>query len=364
MISTFTKVSSKFTSACKYSFKKSVGLNIRPFSINFILTYRCNSYCTMCNIWKRYKNESNLIKSELNIYDIEKFLNRNSGILDNTGIGITGGEPLLRDDIVDIAKLISKSSLRNVIGIQTNGLLTEKILSKVCQIKPLFKNIGIGVSLDGLGSVHDEIRGVSGAFEKAVATIKGIRELGIRVSVGMTLSSKNYNKILEVRDFLKKFDVDFTVFLPENSMYFANEGHDFGLTRTQLDVIAAQLKAFHYHYYMDNLRRFISNSKKRTLPCWSGYTSIVIDPYGNVFPCILRNESFGNIKEQSLEELLFSKKGKKTKESLKNCYCWSQCEVSVSAITSPFDVMRWFLLECHDKKSFLNDLSKKRDNLG
>ena len=94
----------------------------------------------------------------------------------------------------------------------------------------------------------------------------------------------------------------------------------------------------------------------------SSQASIVIDPYGNVRACVLKSETFGNIKEKPLTEILFDKHGWEIRNSLKNCTCWSQCEMSTSLMVDFSDLVRWFLFDS-DKKAFFSSLKKKIDRL-
>jgi MoaA/NifB/PqqE/SkfB family radical SAM enzyme len=109
---------------------------------------------------------------------------------------------------------------------------------------------------------------------------------------------------------------------------------------------------------MDNLRRQITGESERRLPCYSGYTSYVIDPYGEVHPCILRSESFGNVKDKMLKDMVINKRAWELRKKLSSCKCWCECEVSSSAIVAPWDVARW-MLKSADKTAILKNLNKK-----
>jgi len=82
---------------------------------SIIVTYRCNARCRMCNIWKHPTKPDEEIKPET----LEKLPRLDF-------CNVTGGEPFLRDDILDIVDVIKKKSNRVVIS--TNGYLTDRIL--------------------------------------------------------------------------------------------------------------------------------------------------------------------------------------------------------------------------------------------
>lgn len=364
MIKLFMLAKRRLFSSLGYKLSRSLRKPVKPLFINFIVTYICNSKCIMCDIWKKYDKDNDRFKKniadELTLNDISGFVKRNKGFLsDIKSIGFTGGEAFLRKDIVEIIKVV-RSELPGVdIGVQTNGLLPDLIREKMADILKFYPNFKIAVSLDGVGALHDEVRGIKGAYTKALTTIGFARELGISgITCGMTLTPANFNKIREVAKQVEALGCEFSCFLAENCEYFGNPDGKKQFTPEQLRIIAEQLRDFQYHYFMDNLRRQIAGESKRALPCYSGYTSYVIDPYGDVHPCILRNESFGNIKDKALKDMVTNNRAWKMRRKLNSCKCWCECEVSSSAIVAPWDVARW-LLKSRGKKSILRNLNRK-----
>lgn len=343
--------------------RKRFDFPIRPRNLNFVVTYRCNSRCMVCDIWKKYQDDSSLAKEELTLEEIKNFFQQNKSFLNRVTVGLTGGEPFLRRDLVKIIKVIRETIPAPVIGIQTNGLTPELIQERLREVKKIYPKIGLGVSLDGIGETHDRVRGVKGAFEKALKTIEYARGLDMGwISTGMTITPWNYKEVLKVRHLAEKYGCEFSCFLPDSSDYFGNKGKSYELSEEAKGVVIEELKEFSYHYYMDNLKLQLEGKRRRALPCYSGYTSLVLDPWGNVLPCVLRSETFGNIRERPLKEILYSPKARRIKERIKNCTCWSQCEVSTSASVDPFDVWRWFL-RCSDKREFLRKLETKESKL-
>lgn len=337
---------------------------VAPRFINFITTFQCNSRCNMCGIWYKYISNPQELKNELSYEEIRDFLLRNRDFLrDLRHIGLTGGEPFLRKDIVEIVKSIREVLPHVETGIQTNGQM-DIIKEEISQILEFYPKFSLAVSIDGTRETHDRVRGSKGSFDRAIDLIKYARSLGIPVTSGMTLTELNYREIKEVKKIADELGTEFSCFLPEEAEYFNNKNSNYCLDENMKKEISASLKElFSYHYYMDNLRLFMNDKRKNYPPCYSGYTSLVIDPYGNVKACILREDSFGNIREQSLREMLSSERACKIRKSLKNCSCWCQCEVSASAIVDPMDVFSWFLCSCCDKKGFIRDTKRKLSKL-
>lgn len=103
---------------------------------------------------------------------------------------LSGGEPLLREDIFEMTAAATKEGLVAVMG--TNGtLLSEKVASE------LFRSglKGVAISVDSLDRVcHDQFRGQNGAFDKAQEGIENALSAGLRVQINMTVTEKNHEE--------------------------------------------------------------------------------------------------------------------------------------------------------------------------
>ena len=135
----------------------------RKLNGTVIVTYRCNARCNMCG---RYRQPSRP-EEELTIDTFRKlppmyFTN------------VTGGEPFLREDLPAIIRELEKKSDRIVIS--TNGYFTDRIIA-LCRE---FPNVGIRISLEGIGETNNEIRGLENGFHRGLDTLKQLRQMGIR----------------------------------------------------------------------------------------------------------------------------------------------------------------------------------------
>jgi len=361
MFNAFLFAAKRLILSFKYRLARRFLLPAKPLYLNFAATYKCNGRCLMCNNWKRYLENPSKVEEELTLKDLEKFFLENKDFLaDLKHIGIAGGEPFLRPDLVEVVRLIREKLPKVSVGLQTNGLLPEVIEKNLKEIKKFYPEITLAVSLDGIGKTHDKIRGIKGAYQKVLQTIDKAQALEIsEITAGMTVTKDNYQEIDAVRKLLGEKGVKL-------SFYPADEGEYYNTTSSRnlsglRGVNESLIKALNKDrgdYFNDNLRRQLLG-EKRTLPCYSGWTSLVIDPYGEVKPCVLRPESFGNIKKQSLEKILTGKIAKQIRQKIKKCTCWSICEVSTSAVVDPWDVVKWFLFYAN-KKKFLKKMLAKR----
>jgi Fe-coproporphyrin III synthase len=148
-------------------------------------TRQCNLSCLHCYASAGYEagpQEMDTTQGKRLIGDLAEF-----GV---PVILFSGGEPLLRKDLFDLARCASDHKIR--VALSTNGtLITQKIAVNL-------KNIGfaeVGISLDGIGEGNDRIRGKGGAFEEALQGIRNCVALGIRVSLRLTITGYNYEEI-------------------------------------------------------------------------------------------------------------------------------------------------------------------------
>ncbi|MEI6627012.1 MAG: radical SAM protein [bacterium] len=164
------------------------------------VTQRCNLCCIHCRADSSPQTpEHNLIKGA----DIARLMSELKN-LDCPTLALTGGEPLLRPDIVEIVKEATKYGIKT--RIQSNSLLLTKDLAKSLKEAGLYS---FGVGLDGSRpEINDKIRNLNGAFEKATASIKLLKQLKIRVHVEFTMTRINKDDLSSTLDLLEKLGVD------------------------------------------------------------------------------------------------------------------------------------------------------------
>jgi 12,18-didecarboxysiroheme deacetylase len=114
----------------------------------------------------------------------------------------SGGEPLMRPDLVELARYAVSRGMRAVIS--TNGtLITPERAQEL-------KDVGlsyVGVSLDGLEAVNDRFRGKTGAFQEAMAGIQNCQEVGLKVGLRFTLNRMNVQEVGPIFDLLESHDI-------------------------------------------------------------------------------------------------------------------------------------------------------------
>jgi radical SAM protein with 4Fe4S-binding SPASM domain len=115
----------------------------------------------------------------------------------------SGGEPLMRADLFELFEYAASKGTRTVIS--TNGTLLDDVAAK--RLKSL--NVSyVGISLDGIGGVNDEFRGVAGAFDKAVSGIAAAQAAGLRTGLRLTLTRRNFEELAGIFDFIDSHRIE------------------------------------------------------------------------------------------------------------------------------------------------------------
>lgn len=153
---------------------------------------RCNLKCIHC-----YTNSDiNLAPDELNFSEGQALID-DLAEFKIPALLLSGGEPLMRPDLFELANYAVSKGLRPVLS--TNGtLITPEMAQKIRDTGFIYA----GISLDGIGNTNDHFRGVDGAFDKAMAGFRNCVAVGQRVGLRLTLTRQNVRDLDKIFDFL------------------------------------------------------------------------------------------------------------------------------------------------------------------
>jgi MoaA/NifB/PqqE/SkfB family radical SAM enzyme len=173
------------------------------------LTHRCNAHCGHCfDLPQRHTIGRD---AEMDLTRIRR-LARSVGPLGH--LSLTGGEPLLRDDLADVIDAYYRAGVRSV-SVSTNGSYPEKLvrlLERLPQVAP-FGRIMVTLSVDGLGGEHDRLRRVPGLFAKVEHSLWLLCEARqwlpqLRVHVCIAASAANAGSVPSIVEYLRRFRLD------------------------------------------------------------------------------------------------------------------------------------------------------------
>jgi len=285
------------------------------------VTRRCNLKCVHCYS----RSEDRNYRGELS-HDEGKVLLDDLAQFGSPVVLFSGGEPLIRPDILELVRYAAQKGLRAVIS--TNGTLIS------LDIAHKLKEIGlsyVGISLDGLQDVHDAFRGVTGAFSRAMKAIDNCREVGLKVGLRFTINRRNYKDIPGVLDLVDERRIPRICFYhlvyAGRGSDLVNEDLDHVRTREVVDLIMDRTRKLHegglpvevltvdnhadgpYVYLrllredpkraaevLELLQMNEGNNSGRGIGCVSWDGSVHADQFW-------RHHSFGNVREKPFSEI-------------------------------------------------------------
>ncbi len=289
----------------------------RPYHAQWMLTRRCNYRCRGCNVWQ----EQNM--AELSAREIKKGLDvlKELGVVE---IVLSGGNPLLRDDIDEI---IEYSSRLFITTVYDNGSMAAH------KMNALRNADFVAISIDSLNTrTNDYIRGVPGALKKAMQAVKKLSENGIRVGVATTISQLNLHEIPDItKHFLEKnIPVWYSLYSFDPSQdrcqifKIGKQNDEFMITDREAmiglcDHLAATKKKTGQILITDKILdavRTLYSENKRVWRCHALQNFLVIDNLGRVAGCHLHG-TVASIDD--LPRMWNSEKFNQLRQSYSNC---------------------------------------------
>ncbi len=314
-----------------------------PENITFFITNRCNAKCKHCFYWKSL----NMNIEELSIQDIRKFVsslqNRVEILL------VTGGEPLMRQDIYEIIELFYKINKTKKIHITSNGSMPEKLYF-LCKkiLKNMNLELSVQISIDGQEDYHNKLRGVN-IYSKAIQSLKLLNTLKNKnfvLAASTVLTKFNISEIKYISKEMEKLGIHwgFQMFRDSNSIIGLDKNLILDYNPQMQGVLPEirEIRNLINIYYPKEKKELkdllqkkifsislrVINGEKSPLKCTARITDAVIYPNGDVSLCEI-TKPFDNLKNYDFDfyRLWVSKKAEKAREKIKNCSCIHPCHM-------------------------------------
>ena len=332
-----------------------------PIQFTFFLTRRCNAKCPFC-FYISQKDKAVSAANELSLDEIEKIASRLGRLL---WLAFSGGEIFLRSDLVEITRLFYKVNQPAIILLPTNGLLQETIYTSVETILRDCpeSSIVVKLSLDGPEHIHDELRGVQGAYRKTLKTCEALGTLldhyeNFELGINTVFCRANQDYIEEVIDLVQTLPQvrTHTISLIRGEVFRDDlKQVDLQKYKNAIARLESDLKkklAARYRFRGAKLkaaqdilqRRLIYEAAaktKRTSPCYAGKLNLVLTETGDLYPCEDFSERmrFGNVRENgfNLPGLLHSTRGRNILKFIagKGCHCTHECYFMTNILFNP-----------------------------
>lgn len=311
-----------------------------PIFGGLVVTYRCNETCPMCNVYKLGDKVREMSTEEwLDVVD--QFAE-----LKVSGISLTGGEPMVRHDILEIIGQIKQHNIP--VSMSTNGVL----LRKPDRAKELLESgiDSIAVSIDGAtAEEHDTSRGVKGAYQLTLDAIEALllarKQLHLQDKVFITIASvinnQNYGNFESIVCKAKEMGVDNVSLNPvQNTYVFHTEGRPddllFDQNNEATHKIPETLKRIKKeHKIVDSSEAYINTlsdffiGKPLPMRCYAPYFSLYVDCFKDILPCggyYYETRKVMSLEGRRLSDLWRSQDYQTIRNDLRDCRsCYFSC---------------------------------------
>ena len=330
-----------------------LGKRSMPLQLVLFVTSRCNMRCDHCFYLDEINDSS---RTELSIEQIEALAKELGGL---HWVALSGGEPYLRNDLVEIIQAFYRYSRPNIISHVTNGYypdrvstMTEKMGASCSQSKVLTI-----FSLDGLEKTHEEIRHSPGSFARVKESIQSVKKHqsrypNLETGVVITAQDNNREDLIPLIDYIETNLKPEGIYInlqrdhtqPSNVLVDSITLHHYQEAVAFYEKIQAR-KKFRGRKLLDRLLDGKNKIQKRTiakiakdntyqLPCLAGKVSVVVDELGNVYACELLKDPMGNLKQQGFRDIWFGERALRLSDSIiqDKCYCTHECAMSSSLL--------------------------------
>ena len=293
-----------------------------PIIAHLAITNACNMNCEYCSVRNMHKKIRNGLSTEEYKKIIDKLVD-----IGTFQIGLTGGEPTTRSDLVELVKYISSKNV--ACNLTTNGyIVPEKLIIEL-------KEAGltqVQISLDSYKKeVHEKYR-TKGSFDRAIKTAKLFKKHGFIVGVDTVVTNNNLDDIENFMDFLEDNGFDGLTIIKLKQGYldlktFKEQVPDYDKYAFLIDKICkrdGKLEVTIDCSSVNNLCKTLTEEEQNKIHsagCPAGHTLISIAPNGDIYPCAaLTNEKYkvGNMLTDDLEKVWNENKTLKLLRGIKN----------------------------------------------
>lgn len=350
MVEAGMKISS--LNLAKYNRRLLRGLSPTPVDVSLKVTEKCNSRCITCNVWKEQAD-----KPDLTSADFDNLFNQLKAVRIRN-IGFYGGEALLRKDIGELIQKAKRIIPDVRVQVTTNGLLLK---NKAAELVDAGIDM-VSVSLDGIGEVNDNIRGVPGYYQRVIEGIEEVKRLDtgkrVLINTGATLVSQNIHQVPQMVDLARGLGISWSFNLFDTSPYhFLNI--DNSLALSQVDDVTVD-ETIRYLYQarkkypktmagvdpvgLEFAREYLKG-RHPFFHCVLGYFRVYIDSYLNVYSGCWALPPVGNLKEKNLKSLLNSSPYKARLDDMYELKCpYCTCGFLINLLISyPYSGIKYLL---------------------
>jgi MoaA/NifB/PqqE/SkfB family radical SAM enzyme len=286
--------------------------------LTIISTYRCNSRCQMCYIWKNPTDQ----KEEVSLETLAKL----PGGFDN--LNVSGGEPTLRRDLAELVDVVYPKA--RVMEISSNGLHPEKLVPIIRK----YPNIKVRFSLEGDEKTNNSIRGEKDGYATKMAGLRALQEAGgTDLGFAFVIQDENVDQLVPVYEMARSMGVELSTSALHNAwQFYKNDNYFYDRVKVARKVeglITSMLASgkpknwFRAYLNLGLIEKILGHP--RLIRCTAGTDFAFIDPWSDVWTCNVRSDLLmGNLARQSWAEIIASADAHKAISKVHACEqnCW------------------------------------------
>lgn len=276
----------------------------KPFVLSYLLTDQCNSHCVMCSVWKSNAH------SKIDLKSLDYAI-KNPLFTDIRHVGVSGGEPTLCDDLYQqVEVLINGIKHLQSISITSNCINYSFWENNLKEIYLLCKNNGVyfqlNISIDGIGNIHDIIRGTKGNFESTDKVVKLAKKEIVPFQIQSTINRYNVYHLGRILNYAieNEADIIFRLASPISRLNNSNQLKNIGLNEKEVSFFCDLLRSpiLHDHtkspgrklFYLKLAEQLLGDGR-RIAPCFFKHDGIVLASDGSLSYCSRFETPFSDI---------------------------------------------------------------------
>jgi len=310
--------------------------------------------CEHCVYWRNLNSKDDLTVEEI------LSLARDLGRLEI--LGLSGGEPFLREEFAEICRFFINNNQVEQIYVPTNAYFTEKICKSVSKVleESRLKLFVVEISLDGMPEFHNSFRGSDKSFQNAMETYDALVELQkndqrLRIHAVSTATEKNIDEIGKLTTFLysrcPEMDHHNIALIRGDRKNPSLQGPDLAAYEKLHEYtrrLWAPREEGRYGSIVEPMLQWAKvrtiKEKKQVIPCRAGLLSAVVYANGDVGLCE-SHPPLGNLRQQGFMEIWNSERTQKLRRSVRNkeCYCSNEVFMWPSITFQPLQLLKTML---------------------
>jgi MoaA/NifB/PqqE/SkfB family radical SAM enzyme len=312
----------------------------RPHAGHLIVTFKCNLKCSGCGSWKVREHDDLTTEEWMGVF-------RQLRSLDV--VKILGGEPMVRRDIVHLLAGVREIVDPYILQMTSNGMLGDRLVQAIETVA--WPGLQLRISVDGLSSTHDKMRGVEGSHNTVVDTCRRVAELqpkyGFKFGINFAVTDQSVDELDDMVRFAESLGADLIPGVNVDPFLVGTEPPEVRRPKViMVDDKPRALKALEdarvgtkrqlplvdhvvSRFVTKNIFEKQLDGDIQKFSCRELRDLLYFLPNGNIVRCGLDHRPIGNIRDQTFDEIWYGEAIQKFRKRVKDCPGCLQASVQI-----------------------------------